>query len=882
MNSAKDTGTKRRKKRAAAPKKRRRAANTKPFGTMLKTLIVIGILLAFAIGGAGIGAYIAIIRNAPDLGLVAIQPSTYTSIIYDSKGNEIDRFHGDENREYATLEQIPENMQHAVIAIEDERFYQHDGVDARGFARAMFSTATGQSMQGGSTITQQLIKNNVTKITHNTPITKIQEQYLATKYEKELTKQLGSKEAAKKYILELYLNTIALGHGYNGVQAAALGYFNKDASQLDLAECACLAGVTNNPSLYSPRTQPDHNKDRQSIILQYMLDQGYITQEEKDAADAEDIYSRVSAGGTSVEDDKKEDKIHSYFVDAMFDQISTDLQNKYNMSQTQAEYIIYNGGLQINSTVDMNMQNIVDGVFLDPNAFPSMLYNYQVDYRVSIEDTTTGQQTHTQYKQFARSMDTAKQWVLEKQSAIVAGLPATQKIAAEKVYYNIQPQAAMVILDYHTGEVKAIAGGRGQKLVNRGFNRATDAERQPGSVFKVLAAYAPAIDMGKYTASTLIKDEPYTIGDYSPNNWWGKTYRGNCTVRTAIRDSMNILAVKTMVETGIDNCYDYLLNFGFSTLEDDNHAATALGGLSKGVTQLETAAAYGTIANLGEYRRPMFYSMVLDHDGNVLLENNTEPRQVLKATSAYILTQLMSSVVNDPKGTGTAAKFKSSAMPVVGKTGTTTKTKDLTFAGYTPYYAASIWMGYDDYDTTVSSMDGLSNQHAHVDVWRNIMEKIHTGYEVKQFPQPDGITAVKVCKTTGMLPNKGCETITEYYVTGTEPKKYCTGHSGSGEFSEDDEDSNNDNSSRSERNSDNEDEKKTDNDEKEQSNGSQQSNQGNQSNQNNESSQQTAEPAPAPATEAPAPAPEPEPAPAPEPTPAPAVEDDVIVEPTVS
>lgn len=787
-------------------KKRKRHVHAKPFGTLLKTLIVISILLVCAVGGAGIGAYTAIIKNTPDLGLVAIQPSTYTSIVYDSGGNEIDRFHGDENREYAALDQIPKYMQDAVIAIEDERFYEHDGVDSRGFARAVYSTLSGQRLQGGSTITQQLIKNNVTKITHNTPVTKLQEQYLATKYEKELTKMLGSKEAAKKYILELYLNTIALGHGYNGVQAAALGYFGKDASELDLAECASLAGITNNPSVYSPRLDPESNKSRQSIILRYMLEQGYITQEEKDAADAEDIYSKISAvDAADIADDTEDtENIHSYFVDAMFEQISTDLQNKYNMSQTQAEQVIYNGGLQINSTIDVNMQRIVDEVFLNPNAFPPMVYNYDIDYRVSIEDTSTGQQTHSQYSQFARSMDTAQQWVAEKRAAIEAGLAPNQKIVADRAAYNIQPQAAMVILDYHTGEVKALAGGRDKKLVNRGFNRATDSARQPGSVFKVLAAYAPAIDTGRITAATLIKDEPYTIGDYSPKNWYSG-YRGNCTARVGVRDSMNILAVKTMVETGLDVSYDYLLNFGFTTLEDDNHAATALGGLTNGVTQLEVAAAYGTIANLGEYRRPMLYSMVLDHDGNVLLENNSEPRQVLKATSAYILTQMMSSVVNDPKGTGPAAKFRNTNIPVVGKTGTTTNTKDLTFVGYTPYYVGSIWMGYDRYDTTVPNMDRfLSNQHCHLDVWRDVMERVHQGLEVKQFPQPEGISEVKICANSGMLPNKGCETITEYFAEGTEPTKYCTGHSGGSSGGDDDEDEDSDNSRDNDNDSDSE------------------------------------------------------------------------------
>ncbi len=867
-----DNGNKRRSTRGRAVKKRRRAASTKPFATLLRTFIVIGILLGFAVGGAGLGAYIAIIKNTPDLGLVAIQPNAYTSIIYDAKGNEIDRLHGDENREYATLEQIPEYMQEAVIAIEDERFYQHDGVDSRGFARAAVSTLSGKRLQGGSTITQQLIKNNITKVTHNTVITKLQEQYLATKYEKELTKQLGSKEAAKNYILELYLNTIALGHGYNGVQAAALGYFNKDVSELSLAQCASIAGITNNPSAYSPRTKPEGNKSRQTIILNYMHEQGYITQEERDTALAEDIYSQISSSdNVDMDADSTQDNIHSYFVDAMYEQISTDLQNKYNMSRTQAEYILYNGGLQINSTIDVEMQKIVDEVFLDPDMFPSMTYNYQVDYRVSIEDSSTGQQEHFQYKQFARTKDSGQQWVLGKQSEIVAGLTETQKIVAEKVNYNIQPQAAMVILDYHTGEVKAIAGGRDQKLVNRGFNRATDAVRQPGSVFKVLAAYAPAIDTGKITAATLIKDEYFKVGDYAPSNWWGKSYRGNCTARVGIRDSMNILAVKVMNETGVDTCYDYLLNFGFTTLEDDNHLATALGGLSKGVTQLETAAAYGTIANLGEYKRPMFYSMVLDHDGNVLLENNSEPRQVLKNTSAYILTQMMSSVVNDPKGTGTAAKFKNSDMPVVGKTGTTQKTKDLTFAGYTPYYAASIWMGYDEYDTTVSSMESLGNQHAHIDVWRKIIEKIHANLEVKDFPQPEGIKEVKICSSTGYLPNKGCSTITEYFAEGTEPSKYCGGHGSSKDEKE--EEATEATTSASV------------NDNTQGENNSDTTSEGNgdtetppadtQGNSGNEGSQPVTEATPAPETE-PALTPETEP------TPVPPVSEDIIVEPTVS
>lgn len=269
-------------KKSDGRKKKIKKERSKPFTMFLTAMLMIAIMLGFAVCGGLVGAYVGIINSIPDLGIVSIKPGTYTSIIYDSEGKELGKLHGGENREYVTLDQIPKNMQQAVIAIEDERFYDHNGVDIQGFARAMYSTFTGKQMQGGSTITQQLIKNNVTKVVHNTWKSKIKEQYLALKYEKELKKVYGSKEAAKNYILELYLNTIGLGHGYSGIKTAAEGYFGKEPSELSLAECACLAGITNNPSLYSPRTQPENNRRRQTIILNYMLTQGRITQDEYD------------------------------------------------------------------------------------------------------------------------------------------------------------------------------------------------------------------------------------------------------------------------------------------------------------------------------------------------------------------------------------------------------------------------------------------------------------------------------------------------------------------------------------------------------------------------------------------------------------------------
>ena len=756
-------------------KSKKNKKRSKPFSIFLTFLLMILIMVGFAASGALIGGYVAIIRSIPDMGIVGIKPGAYTSVIYDNDNNEMSKLHGNENREYVTLDQIPKNMQQAVIAIEDERFYEHDGVDIQGFARAVYSTATHQQLQGGSTITQQLIKNNITKVTRNTIKTKLKEQYLALKYEKELADQFGSKEEAKNYILELYLNTIGLGHGYNGIKTAAEGYFGKEPSELTLAECACLAGITNNPSLYSPRSNPEGNKKRQVIILNYMLNQGRITQEEYDAAIKEDVYSKIKKTDTTSGEDAESENIHSYYEDALINQISEDLQTKYNWSVQEANNVIYNGGLQIYSNLDKRIQGIVDQEYNNDSNFPWVAYSIGIDYRVSVEDTNTGEQTHSQYNKIARSQSGAEGWVAEKRAEIEEGLSANQKIVADKAYYTKQPQSAMAIIDYHTGEIKAIAGGRGEKTVNRAFNRATDAARQPGSVFKILAAYAPSLDMGKISNATTIVDEPYKTADgYEPHNWWGNSYRGPVSIRQGIKDSMNIIAVKVMVETGIDLCYDYLLNFGFTTLENDNHAATALGGLTNGVTQVEVAAAYGTIANNGQYLKPYFYDKVLDHDGNLLLENTHESKQVLKPSTGYILTDLMTSVVTN--GTGTQARL--SKMPVAGKTGTTTDSKDLTFVGYTPYYVASIWLGYDNYDDTVKNMNNI-NQSVHLRMWRSIMEQVHKGLEVKQFVKPEGVEKIKVCKISGKRANSrmGCPSVTDYFDTAS-VGDYCTSHKG--------------------------------------------------------------------------------------------------------
>lgn len=744
------------------------------FMLIVKMLIVLFCGSVVACLGAGLGVYISIIRDAPIPGELALEPGEYTSFVYDKDGNQIDEFHGDENRIYVTIDQIPQDLQDAIVAIEDERFYEHNGIDFRGIARAAYSIISKNDIQGASTITQQLIKNTVTKVVHNDFETKIKEQYLAVKYESALTEDLGSKEQAKKHILELYLNTINLSHGYYGVQVAAQGYYNKDVSELDLAECAVIASITNSPSRYSPRNNPEENKKRQTEVLKKMYEQGYITKEEYDSALAEDVYSSVTQ--SSVDKNETAAVIHTYFIDALFDQISKDLQDKYNISAEQANYVIYTGGLKVDSTFDPHIQSILDETFSDDSLFPNVNYCLRVVYNVSVEDPATGKQEHSEYSKYVRNTEEADSFVADTKAAVTAELAAGESIISDKATYTIEPQAAMVIEDYHTGYVKALIGGRGTKTVSRGFNRATDSARQPGSVFKVLAAFAPGIDMGTLTAATPIEDSPFKVGNYEPQNWYSG-YRGMANPRLGIQNSMNIVAVKAMDMVGVDNCYDYLLNFGFTTLEDDNHLSTALGGVTHGVTQLEVTAAYSTIGNGGIYRKPTLYTKVYDHKGNILLDYDEDfkTKQVLSSGAAYILIDMMKDVIT--KGTGTAVRFRNSNMPVCGKTGTTTDSKDLTFVGLTPYYCAGIWLGYDIYDDTIRNMNGL-NQTAHEVVWRTCMEKVHEGLEVKDFEKPDDVVEAYVCSYSGLLPN-GCSGHNEYFVKGTEPTEYCKGHSAS-------------------------------------------------------------------------------------------------------
>ena len=577
----------------------------------------------------------------------------------------------------------------------------------------------------------------------------------AVSLENALKKQLGSKDAAKKYILELYLNTIPLHHGLRGVEAASQYYFGKHASELTLAEAASIAGITKTPSLYAPDMNEEESRKRQLTVLQKMLDLGMITQAEYDEAAAEDIYAHLVCKETAEEESNAK---HNWFVEAAVQQIKADLMEKKNMTAAQASNMIYSGGLQIHTTMDASMQETAEAAMKNDNMFPAGDGKMDVTYLISVLDTQnpdeSSNQSHYEKKTTVTSQEEADAFVASVKEEL---LDETHTLVLDKLTVSKSLQAAMVIMDQSNGEVKAIVGGRGEKPGDSVFNRATQALRQQGSTMKPLAAYAPAIDTGLLMPGSIIIDEPVTYGGWSPKNWDGK-YIGPTTVRQGIWHSMNVLAVKTFMMVGADTAYQYLLDFGFTTIDErDKAATTALGGLTQGVSVLEQTAAYATIANGGTYYEPMFYSVVYDHDGNVLLDNSEqETHRVLKETTAFLLTDMMRDVIT--KGTGTKAAI--SGMNVAGKTGTTNDTVDLTFYGYTPYYTAGIWMGYD------SQKEIINANNAHLRIWSSVMSQIHydKGLKNKEFKKPDGLTTRSICSASGMTPSSLCNS--DYYGYG--------------------------------------------------------------------------------------------------------------------
>ena len=782
-------------KRGAARKKKALRSKSKKWGNRLAlSIFKVFLCLILAVGVLGIcgglGFVKGILSSVPDMTNIDVSPSGFSTFIYDAEGNQTAKLDAEgSNRVPVSMEDIPEDLAHAFVAIEDERFYEHNGIDLRGILRAAYvGLTTGEFSEGASTITQQLIKNNVlTTWTSESERgfayklkRKIQEQYLAVKLEQEMDKDV---------ILENYMNTINLGQNTLGVQAASRRYFGKSVWDLNLSECAVIAAITQNPSRYNPISHPEDNAARRQDVLEKMLEQGYISQSQYDEAMADDVYSRIQ----TVNEETGDTQVNSYFVDAVTEDVMEDLQEA-GYSETQAYSLLYTGGLKIYTTQDPTIQAIADEVCSNEENYPSGTTWY-LDYQLTIErengetenfskemlQTWMEENGNTsKYPLLFSSQDEANATIEAYKSYL---LQSGGEVIAENISMTPQPQISMTIEDQSTGYVVAIVGGRGAKEANRTLNRATSSPRQPGSTFKIVSTYAPALDSAGLTLADVFVDSPFNYDSGRPvSNWYSSGYRGICSLREGIADSLNIIAVKTLTFIGPRTGYDYLLNFGFTTLTDgeeiggkiysDVAQPLALGGITHGVTNLELNAAYAAIANGGTYIEPTLYTKVVDHDGNVILDNTQPPsRQVIKESTAFLLTDAMVDVVTT--GTGTSVNF--GGMSIAGKTGTTSDYNDVWFSGYTPYYTCTTWTGYDN---NAKLAGGNGERNLAKTLWRAVMSRIHENLENKAFEVPGDIVTATVCAKSGKLPIAGLctETKTEYFAQGTVPTTTCDVH----------------------------------------------------------------------------------------------------------
>ncbi|MCR5607531.1 MAG: transglycosylase domain-containing protein [Lachnospiraceae bacterium] len=760
-----------------------------------RLIIVVIITLVFVTVFSITGFAKGLIDTSPVINELSVKSNKHKTVIYDGNGKQIySVVSAGTNRQDVKIEDIPLHVQQAFVAIEDERFYEHNGIDIKGIFRALFVGLSGDFSEGASTITQQLIKNQVFEGGMESSFSakverKIQEQYLAVQLENKLD---------KSQILYYYLNTINLGAGTYGVEAASNEYFNKDVSELTISEAAVIASITQSPNNMNPITKPKKNAERREKVLKNMLKLEFITKEEYDEAMADDVYERIQAINLQKSEESLVSstpaEISSYFVDALYYQVIEDLMNKADYDEDSARNLYYSGGLSIYTTLDSDIQNICDSVINDPASYPSV-YNknmYKLSYALSVssdDGTTKNFSTENLVEYYKTIGDTSFDlYFANKEDATAyteqyktSILSKGYKYIAEKTSFSLQPQTSFVVIDQHNGQVKAIVGGRGEKLSNLTLNRATDSSRQPGSTFKVISTFLPALDTAGMTLATVHDDcEYYYPGTTKKVKSWRTYNKGLVSIREAIYDSNNVATVKTLADITTSVAFNYLDNLGFTTLDKnmDNNLSMALGGLTNGVTNLELTAAYSSIANEGIYCEPIFYTKILDKDGNTIIDRKAAKKQVMKETTSWLLIDAMKEVLSS-YGTGTPAKFD--GMTIAGKTGTTTNKNDIWFEGFTPYYTAGIWCGYDTNDFE------QSDSSYHKIIWKNIMAKIHKNLEDKEITEkPSNIKTAVICTKCGKLAIDGtCNNVgpdhtdftrTEYFTSSTAPIEYCTCH----------------------------------------------------------------------------------------------------------
>lgn len=574
----------------------------------------------------------------------------FTTTVYVSDKNgeyrEYRRLHGGFNRIWVDYDKdaaknedpaytgIPYDLAMAFVAIEDKGFNDHNGVDWKRTFAAFVNEflPISKSRFGGSTITQQLVKN----------LTDDRSQKASRKVREIMRARYLEDNYSKDTILECYLNTIPMGSGTYGVEVAANYYFGKSVKDLTLAECASLASITKAPSYYAPDKNPEENKLRRDVVLKEMLNQKYITDEEYEEA----VNTELEV--TAVKEVLSQGEINSYFIDALINQVSSDLSEKYGYDKAHADQMFYNGGYKIYATVDLDIQAAAEKVFAD------------------------------------------KAYEIKNKNGDLL-------------------QSGITVLDYE-GRVKAMVGKLGEKTENRGWNNAVDAVRQPGSTMKPIAAYAPAVEQDLITYSSILNDTKTNYNGWTPVNWYS-SYWGNVTTQYALERSINSIPVYLVNKLGPKTSFDFLTQkLGITTLnsEDVNLSPLGMGGTNGGLNTLESAAAFAVFGNGGKYYEPAFYSKVTNQEGKVILERKPTPKMAISEDTATVMNHLLQGVVYGGQGTGKAAAGYISNMKIYAKTGTSNDQNDLWFVGGTPYYVASCWCGYKTMQPIASSYSTIA------------------------------------------------------------------------------------------------------------------------------------------------------------------------------
>ncbi len=703
----------------ARKKKAKKKRGKERFLKMFLTVMLVGIITVSLVAGSFLVYAFTMIDGTMDVDLNDLELNFTTAIYVEDKEKgewvEYQRLHGEFNRiwvpydakaakdkENTTYDGIPQKLVDAFIAIEDKRFHTHYGVDWKRTFGAVINEFIPiySSRQGGSTITQQLVKN----------LSNDREQSASRKVREIMRARYLENNYSKDTIIECYLNTIPMGHGTYGVEVAANYYFNKSVHELTLLECASLAAITKGPSIYDPENNAENNKDRRETVLDFMLEQGYINKDEHDAALKEELTVIASR------EQLNETEVNNYFVDALIVKVTNDLMDKYGWDQAHAIENFYSGGYKIYATIDPKIQETVDEVFSNSQA-----------YGIKGKDGN-------------------------------------------------QLQGAFTIMDYK-GRVRGLAGGIGEKTVNlgmTGFNRATDALRQPGSTMKPIAAYAPAIENGIIHYSSILNDTATNYNGWTPKNWYS-SYWGGVTTQYALERSINTIPVYLVNKMTPQASFDFLTQkLGITTLNknDIDLSPLGMGGTNGGITTIESAAAYAVFGNGGRYYTPTLYYAVYDQRNEVVLSNeDIKPVVAISEDTATVMNKLLQGVVYGSNGTGRGAAGYIKDMKIFAKTGTSNNSNDLWFVGGTPYYVASCWCGYDAQQT-------ISDSAIAQKMWGAVMSKIHTGLTAKDYEISSYAVDRFYCTETGLLATDACPSKSVGWYTKGNVPSICKNHSG--------------------------------------------------------------------------------------------------------